>query len=682
MLLQLPVLIFRRAIRRYRYLLKTNCELMKTYLRAVLICVVFSPVLLQAQITSPVIRANFGVDADLRSNFFNGFVQSGNDDWFMLPGTSGTGQFVIDTTGAAAILARYAVDPAFRRIPFFRTMRFPPFTVVNNRLLIDAVFIRDYHGDDSTVFAAGSNKNGMSPANWSCPVSQSIPDKNEVLDMMVHMRRAGPSKSDSLWMFGGVSIENTTGNRYFDFEMYQTDLYYDRVTRKFYNYGPDAGHTSWQFDAAGNITAVGDIIFTAEYSSTSLTKVEARIWVHQSTLSITPAAFNWGGLFDGASAGAQYGYANILPKTAGAFYTGLQCGANTWAGPFAVVRTDNSVATDYIARQFMEFSVNLTKLGLDPVNLAGADSCGKLFRRILVKTRASTSFTAELKDFVGPFDFFLAPRAEVETDIPVLCTDSAASNLVVINASPTSHYVWYTPDGNIVTNPPEGPSVWVNAPGTYIVIQYLQAGCAEYARDSITISYDSNCVVLQSKLLDFRGTMRKRTAWLNWHVSNNQAVKYFLIERSHNGKEFNLLRHYHNENPEEPEYTYSFSDPLMDWEGSKVYYRLKLMDIYGHASYSRIIRLMLGNDVLKKIIVHPNPAKEHVKMNVWASRSSAVQVYFYNYSGKRVHVHNGFVVKGNNEISLSGLSGFQPGIYQVMVKAGDEVFTEKLILTW
>ncbi|HVF97243.1 MAG TPA: hypothetical protein VM871_07990, partial [Flavisolibacter sp.] len=125
-----------------------------------------------AQITSPVIKANFGVDGDLRANYFNGFVQSGNDDWFRLPGTTGTGQSVIDTTGAAAIVARYATDVSYRRLPFYRGMRYPGYTVINNRLLLDAVFIRDYHGDDSTVFASGSNKNGDSPNDWSCPVSQ------------------------------------------------------------------------------------------------------------------------------------------------------------------------------------------------------------------------------------------------------------------------------------------------------------------------------------------------------------------------------------------------------------------------------------------------------------------------------------------------------------------------------
>ena len=321
--------------------------LMKQILLTV-IGVVFFSVFISAQITTPIIKAAFGVDADLRANYFNGFVQSGNDDWFN-NGTAGTGFFVIDTTGAAAIVAGYLSDVSpwpKRMAPLYRSMSRPKFSVVNNRLWLDAIFVRDYHGNDSTVFTAGSDKNGMSPADWTGGV-QAIPDKNDILDVFMHVRRAGPTVTDSLWMFGGISLDNTTGNRYFDFEMYQTDIYYDRATASFYGYGPDAGHTSWQFDAAGNITRPGDIILTGQYQSSTLTNIEARIWVHQSALSIIPTQFNWSGQFDGASAGAVYGYASILPKTAGAFYTGLGSNTNTWAGPFQTVLQDNSMAVNY-----------------------------------------------------------------------------------------------------------------------------------------------------------------------------------------------------------------------------------------------------------------------------------------------------------------------------------------------
>ena len=59
--------------------------------------------------------------------------------------------------------------------------------------------------------------------------------------------------------------------------------------------------------------------FYAEYQSSTLTNIEARIWIDQATLGITPAQFSWSGQFDGATAGAQFGYASILPKIAGNF---------------------------------------------------------------------------------------------------------------------------------------------------------------------------------------------------------------------------------------------------------------------------------------------------------------------------------------------------------------------------
>src|SRR5689334_17856770 len=244
----------------------------------------------------------------------------------------------------------------------------------------------------------------MNPVNWAGGI-QGIPDKNDILDTYIHIRRAGPNTTDSLFFFGGISLDNTTGNRYFDFEMYQTDINYDRVSGHWFGYGPDFGHTSWTFDAAGNVLKPGDIIFSAEYQSSTLTKIEARVWVKKTDWqTITPTAFSWSGLFDGDGAAATWGYASIQPKTAGAFYTGLGSANNTWAGWFRLILQDNSIALNYAKDQFMEFSVNLSKLGLDPVTQIGGDVCGTPFNRIVIKTRASASFTSELKDFVAPTD--------------------------------------------------------------------------------------------------------------------------------------------------------------------------------------------------------------------------------------------------------------------------------------
>ena len=631
----------------------------------------------KAQITTPIIKANFGVDADLEANYFNKNIQNSNDDWFNNSAVAYTGRGVIDTTGAAATVARYATDPAFRQLPFYRTMSVPAYTVVNNRMWIDAVFTRDYHGNDSTMFASGSNKNGMSPQYWSCPVAQSVPDKNEILDMMVHVRRAGPNVTDSLWMFGGLSIENTTGDRYFDFEMYQTDIYYDRSTLSFYGYGPDAGHTSWKFDASGNITTPGDIIFSAHYGSSTLTSIEARIWVDKSALLITPSAFSWNGTFDGASSDSQFGYAGIVPKSSGFFYTGMENSKSTWAGAFGLIRGDNQVVTDYTSGQFMEFGVNLTKLGLDPVTLLGGNDCGMPFRRVLVKSRASTSFTAALKDFVGPFDFFLAPRVKLDTDTTALCGLIKVIN--VANPVSTSSYTWSTLDGHIGSYN-SSTSINVDSAGTYIITQRLQTGCPVYATDTVVISTNPYCFILQNPIIDFAGRLSNNHVLLNWSTTSNKEINYFEIERSTDGSVFTSVNTIRRHSASEDIAVYNSTDNVDEFNKSFIYYRLKTVGYNGQVAYSKVIKIFIGDKGKEIIHITPNPVKDLMRLNISSPTNGDIRLYIYDLAGRQMMSSNMRSQKENIVIEVKGFQSWPRGIYSVKVLSSNCVSTKKMML--
>ncbi len=647
--------------------------------------VVFFSIIISAQITTPIIKAAFGVDADLRANYFNGFVQSGNDDWFN-NGTAGTGFFVIDTTGAASVVAGYLSDVSpwkKRMAPLYRSMSRPQFTVVNNRLWLDAIFVRDYHGNDSSVFTAGSDKNGMSPANWTGGV-QSIPDKNDILDIFMHVRRAGPTTTDSLWMFGGISLDNTTGNRYFDFEMYQTDIYFDRASAKFYGYGPDAGHTSWQFDAAGNITRPGDIILTAQYQSSTLTNIEARIWIDRASLNITPIQFNWSGQFDGANNGSQFGYASILPKTAGAFYTGLGSGNNTWAGPFQLVLQDNSMSVSYAKDQFMEFSVNLSKLGLDPVTLLGGDVCGSPFNRLVVKTRASSSFTAELKDFVAPIDLFLAPRANMAAELPFFCgmADTIVSDIYVSNPHPTSVYSWSTIGGNIIYTHPSGNWIQVNQPGTYIVTQRLMAGCNAYATDTITILRDINCAILPARFRSFSGIFNSvaKKAELQWTVTNNSSVRSFVIEANIDGGGFIDAGMISANGNLKDEASYNFNYNIPFETSSFVEFRIRMINQGDSYSYSRILRINAKRPLRSGITIAPNPVRGKFKMSITSSSDTQAKILFVDMQGRTVSVINQMLKKGTNIFAVETNENWQSGVYNALLKINQETFTTRFVV--
>ncbi|MEO6539199.1 MAG: T9SS type A sorting domain-containing protein, partial [Ferruginibacter sp.] len=564
-------------------------------------------------------------------------------------------------------------------LPFSRLMRPAPYSVINNRLVLDAIFHRDFHGTDSTVFAAGSNKNGDSPFDWSCPVAQNIPDKNDILDAFTHVRRAGPNVTDSMWMFGGISIQNTTGNRYFDFELYQTDIYYDRTNRVFGGYGPDFGHTTWKFDAAGNILSAGDIIFSAEYGSSSLSLLEARIWINKASLLLTPTGFNWGGQFDGASSGSQYGYASILPKTAGAFYTGLQCGNGVWTGPFSCVQQDNTVITTYVAKQFMEFSVNLSKLGIDPGNYTN-NPCGTPFRRVLVKTRASTSFTAELKDFIAPYRLFDYAKVNVDKLLTYFCGSPILppTTISVTNPISTSTYTWATTNGHIIGSS-TGSSIVVDSAGTYTVTQKLNTSCPAYAYDTVAIIFEKVCKLLKVEFLNFTATKLNNTALLKWQAGNNQDAASYDIEYSLDNRSFFNLASIPS-NGRDGIAEYSFSYLFGPTPPPVIYYRVKIMGKEASAKYSNVAVLRISTGTKENVTIFPNPTKGELWLSFNSAKKETADVYVLDATGKIIHNSILVIRSGENLIRIPGLDGKPKGTYLVKIKSASGFIIQKVII--
>jgi hypothetical protein len=635
----------------------------------------------QAQITSPTIRGKFGVDADVQNNWFNDGVLSGNDDWYFRNGSGSSSVFMIDTTGAGAMVAQYASGIGLTT-PFFRKMRYPVHTQLDGtKTLIDAMFVRDYHDVDSTVFALGSNKNGMSPANWGCPDYSSVPNKNDILDAYVHLRREGPTLSiaDTLWMFGGVALESTNGNRYFDFELYQTDILFNRSIHSFTGYGPDAGHTAWHFSASGNLTRAGDIIFSAEYSGSTLSSIEARIWIDRASLSITPASFNWSGSFDGDHSGSQYGYAGIQPKTGDPFYFGTENANVTWAGPYNLVRANNSVVTSFGANQFMEFGVNLTVLGLNPASLLNVNSCSLPFSKILVKTRSSSSFSAELKDFVGPLDLFLPPQATAAADIPMYCGAIGISQLDVVNPYSTSIYTWTTTNGHIV-GAGTGPSIVVDLPGTYIVTQILENGCPVYASDTVIVTHDPLCTILANNEMVFKGTLTNNSVQLNWSVTRNQDMQYFTIERSIDGVHFTLVDTVNSQSYAPRYAAYKVLDDVQTLRGQYVYYRIKLSARNGGVQYSKVVKVALDAGKATGINLQPNLVRDRLQINIHSMTDREVQVFIYDVAGRLLKTLNTQVQQGYSTVSMNDFHNWAKGVYPVKVLAGKDVYIDRMIL--
>ena len=447
-----------------------------------------------SQLNNGGLNANFGVDADTKSGYLKYGPTTGtasSDDWFS--SSTASGNNVIDTTNA---FYYQSLLQAGNNISFSKRMSVPYYSTVNGRLWLDALYSRDYIVNmtvDSTVFSGGK-KNGDDPGTWG-GAAAAIPDKTDLIDAFAHMRRNGSSVTDSLWIFTGVSTVGTVGSRYFDIELYKNRVSYNSSAGTFTTAGPDAGHVQWLFDASGNIIQTGDLIIAVSYSS-GVPTVEVRIWVSKTTYNtVSPSLFNFGSSFDGGT--PSFGYASLLSNTGttdfGSGITNLSAtpaADTTYATPWGSHGMSVGIQweSQYQSLQFIEIGLNLTRMGLDPeLYQINSGICQPAFSSIFFKSRSSHSFTSNLQDFVGPYDF-LHTAPDYAISVPTLSCSSTTGTISVFNNS-GSYLMWSTSDGNITSSTTN--SIQVNKPGTYTIQASIAQGCPVIRTDVVTVATDT-----------------------------------------------------------------------------------------------------------------------------------------------------------------------------------------------
>ena len=441
------------------------------------------------------VAVGFGVDADVYSDMLQFGNHSGvgavpTYDWFTNPSGGTIG--VIDESNTTALQTLLLAGGN----PFYETRMNAGLSSINaGQIWIDGLWSREYFGgtgfSDQTSFATAS-KNGEDPAIWD-PGVANVLGKNDLVEVAGHMRRDGTTLNDDLWFYGVIVRAEPGGAAYMDFEFFVEEVHYDETTQSFNSGGPDLGHTAFEFDAGGNIIATGDIIFNcALVNGGSDPQVEMRLWVSKADYeNVTPAgAFTWGPEFDGAFNGSPFGYASIIPVD-----LNNACGIvnmdnqNPSTPPWGALGTKtNSYITSYNDFAFFEIGLNMTAFGIDNSTILGTDPCDFPLSTFMVKTRASASFTAQLKDFAGPYGWGQPMVESFISGDPLLSCFNQEVTLIPSPPRTDVDYLWTTIDGKIDGDPTED-TIKVTQAGTYNLTTTLPTTCA-VDDASITVDFD------------------------------------------------------------------------------------------------------------------------------------------------------------------------------------------------
>ncbi len=173
---------------------------------------------------------------------------------------------------------------------------------------------------------------------------------------------------------------------------------------------------------------------------------------------------------------------------------------------------------------------------------------------------------------------------------------------------------------------------------------------------------DGIFTALPLQLLDFNALIYDKTVRLNWSTTSEINTKYFEIERSKNGIQFETIGSLNAAGNSSLKNDYRFNDVDAFSAGStKLFYRLKVVDRDSKFSYSKVVVFNLDKDT-KLLYAYPNPVIEQLSVTVNSAGRKQVMLQIADENGKLIYSKGLNDAQGSNKYNVN-VSQFAKGIY-------------------
>ena len=173
-------------------------------------------------------------------------------------------------------------------------------------------------------------------------------------------------------------------------------------------------------------------------------------------------------------------------------------------------------------------------------------------------------------------------------------------------------------------------------------------------------------------LKEFSGVCKEGIVNLQWYTANETNSSCFIIERSMDGKDFQMIDKVNARNDKAGGY-YSYNDKITGNE--KQYYRLQMVDKAGAFSYSKVIEVAIGSEKLFSIC--PNPVKDALLLKIQDDKTEKAIIQVVDALGKVVLQAPTSLNAGMNNIPFN-VASLANGTYTLIIR-GDDILQQKFI---
>jgi len=219
----------------------------------------------------------------------------------------------------------------------------------------------------------------------------------------------------------------------------------------------------------------------------------------------------------------------------------------------------------------------------------------------------------------------------------------------------------------------------ISAAPTEIIPTYAEAhGANGYMLQGDITSFSSfyfaanTFTTLPLDLLSFTGHLQNdNSVLLTWKTENEINTSYFIVERSIDGSRFNSIRNVSalgGRNNQGGSFNYSITDEdAVNQSSSKLYYRLKMVDIDGSFKYSNIVFVSIPF-ITNKVTISPNPVLTAVKVAITSEADGRVQWKLTDNVGRVIQKGSEYVKKGAGNNFAINMNRLPTGTYNLNVK--------------
>lgn len=177
--------------------------------------------------------------------------------------------------------------------------------------------------------------------------------------------------------------------------------------------------------------------------------------------------------------------------------------------------------------------------------------------------------------------------------------------------------------------------------------------------------------LLPVTIIDFTAQKNNELVLLKWYATNEANFKKYEIERSVDGSGFYKIGEVAGRNLA----NYAFTDNNLP-NANTVFYRLKMIDIDGQFSNSKIVSVRIANN-FSNAQVYPNPAKEKLVVKLQQALTRNSQLVIADLSGRIVMQQQ--VTGGQRNIDLT-VNHLPAGRYFIKIVNSGELINQSFVI--